>query len=98
VGREEILQAAMEAVTKRNLTYGEPEDSFSAIAELWLAWLKIRKTQDLGVVDVAIMMMLMKIGRLAGNGGNHIDTWIDIAGYAACAGELATTEKKENGK
>jgi hypothetical protein len=37
------------------------------------------------------MMMLMKIGRLAG-GRKHVDTYIDIAGYAACAGQLATTE------
>ena len=88
--RDEILKAAIEAVGDRAERYGEPEDSFSAIAELWLAWLKIRNNEDLGSRDIPIMMMLFKIGRLVGNGG-HVDTWIDIAGYAACAGELATS-------
>jgi hypothetical protein len=93
VKRDDILQAAREAVAKRNLEYGKPEDSFGAISELWLAWLKIRKNEDLKALDVAIMLMLMKVGRLAGN-GKHLDTWIDIAAYAACAGELATREPK----
>jgi hypothetical protein len=90
VKREEILKLAGEAVTKRNLTYGEPEQSFEKIAELWLAWLRIRKNEDLGAVDVAILLLLMKVGRLVESVG-HVDTFVDIAGYAACAGELATS-------
>ena len=37
--------------------------------------------------DVANMMILLKIARGA-NGKPKADTWIDIAGYAACGGEL----------
>jgi len=38
--------------------------------------------------DVAQMMVLMKIARLE-NSPTHMDSWIDVAGYAACGGELA---------
>lgn len=37
--------------------------------------------------DVANMMILLKIARGA-NGKPKEDNWIDIAGYAACGGEL----------
>ncbi len=36
--------------------------------------------------DVAVMMILMKIARI--KGGGSLDCWVDIAGYAACGGEL----------
>ena len=37
--------------------------------------------------DVAAMMILLKLARVAGGHGKS-DNWIDIAGYAACGGEL----------
>ena len=39
--------------------------------------------------DVAVAMMLVKIARLRHDYANA-DTWIDIAGYAACGGEIGT--------
>lgn len=37
--------------------------------------------------DVAAMMMLLKIARIAS--GQHKDNnWIDVAGYSACGAEL----------
>jgi hypothetical protein len=87
--RDEILKAAVKAVGERNLTYGEPKECFDRIAQLWLAWLRVRKNEDLGPVDVAILMLLMKVGRLVESVG-HVDTFVDIAGYAAIGGELAT--------
>ena len=42
---------------------------------------------DLTPHDVAAMMILLKIARVAGGHGKS-DNWIDIAGYAACGGEL----------
>jgi len=38
-----------------------------------------------------LMMALMKIARLRHNHG-HADSWIDLAGYAACGGEIGTRE------
>jgi len=36
--------------------------------------------------DVALMMALLKIARLKGN-PIHGDSWVDLAGYAACGAE-----------
>ena len=33
------------------------------------------------------MMILLKVARVAG-GSESIDNWVDIAGYAACGGEI----------
>ena len=34
------------------------------------------------------MMVLMKTARIKASQGRDKDSWIDIAGYAACGGEL----------
>jgi hypothetical protein len=95
IGRDEILQRARKAVGERGNRYGEPEDNFERIAELWRGWLRIRKGGELTGVDVSVMMILLKVGRLANDVG-HLDTWIDICGYSSCGGELAA-RVKENG-
>lgn len=85
--RKTILDAAEKCVCHdRQDTYGKPEDSFGAIADLWTAYLGTG--QEIDPVDVANMMVLLKIGRAKEN-PKHADNWIDIAGYAACAGEIA---------
>lgn len=43
-------------------------------------------------VDVAMMMSLLKIARIK-NGGGTGDSFVDLAGYAACGGELAEMAK-----
>jgi hypothetical protein len=35
------------------------------------------------------MLALLKVARIRSN-PKHADNWIDIAGYAACGGEIAT--------
>lgn len=45
----------------------------------------------LGPDDVAAMMMLLKIARIA-TGEPKEDNWIDAAGYAACGGEIQCRE------
>lgn len=85
--RKTILDAAEKCVCQdRQDTYGRPEDSFGAIAALWTAYLDIGR--DITPVDVAQMMILLKIGRAKEN-PKHTDNWVDMAGYAACAGEIA---------
>jgi len=84
--RAEILAAAAHAVTQdRNATHGEPEDSFGLIAAYWTAHLD----QYISRADVAVMMNLLKLARIK-TSPEHADHWIDIAGYAACGGEVAT--------
>lgn len=85
--RKTILDAAEKCVCQdRQDTHGRPEDSFGAIADLWTAYLGTG--QEIDPVDVANMMVLLKIARAKGN-PKHQDNWIDVAGYAACAGEIA---------
>lgn len=36
------------------------------------------------------MMILFKVARLIGSNYNSMDSWVDIIGYAACGGEIAS--------
>lgn len=82
--REEILDEAKKCVSGgRDQDYGTPEDNFQLIADLWSTYMKTKFT----AVDVAMMMSLMKIARIRAGGGSG-DSFVDLAGYAACAGEL----------
>lgn len=91
MNRTEILDTAKTIVNgARNDMYGSPEDSFGLIAELWTAYTGVHLTPN----HVACMMILLKIGRL-GTGHKSSDSWVDIAGYAACGGELSANGKDD---
>ena len=93
--RIEILDLANECVCgDRNLQYGEPEDNFNAIAKLWSAFLDI----PISAPQVATMMCLFKIARLKGSCYASKDSWVDLIGYAACGGEIATRGEEQGGK
>lgn len=84
--REEILrQAALIVTGPRQETYGDAGDNFAKIADLWAAYL----VRQISPVDVACMMALLKIARLAGANGDHLDSWVDACGYMAIGGELS---------
>ena len=88
MNRKEILETAAKYTTvDREQQYGSPEDNFRIIANLWNVYLG--DDGNLTPEDVAIMMALLKIGRIA-SGQIKEDNYIDLAGYAACAGEIAT--------
>lgn len=92
--RDEILETAAKIVTGgRNKQYGEPEDNFAVIAEYWSTYLSQHsggRVILLTPLDVAIMMALLKIGRITTAGEFAADSFVDCAGYAAIAGEIAT--------
>ena len=82
--RAEILAKASEIVNGQlQQDYGQPEDNFARIACLWEAYMGI----EFSSVDVAMMMALLKIARIA-SGHATEDSFIDLAGYAACGGEI----------
>ena len=84
--RPEILEAAQRCVCgDREQDYGSPENNFKRIANLWSAYLQHHITPK----DVAVMLALLKIARIA-SGHAKEDNWIDLAGYAACGGEIET--------
>lgn len=89
VDRASILEAARDCVTRdRNGTYGEPEDSFAAVAAMWDALDRARGNRPREACDVALYLQALKSVRASSNPG-HIDSWIDGCGYGACGGELA---------
>lgn len=82
--REKLLKEALKIVKgARQKNYGTPEDNFQRIANFWTDYTGIEITPG----DVAVMMILMKAARLM-NDPSHMDSWVDIAGYAACGGEI----------
>lgn len=90
--REAILKNAEKCVLQdRNNQYGEPEDVFEDIALLWDSYTKIttwlRDDYKENEFDVCMKQILLKIVRAIHNPA-HMDNYVDIAGYAACAGEL----------
>ena len=91
--RKEILLTAEKYVNgDREQQYGTPENNFKAIAELWTVYMGNNQGHWNIVFtahDVGIMMALLKIARIA-SGQDKADNYIDLAGYAACAGEIAT--------
>ena len=100
--REEVLQTAEKCVCgDREEDYGSPEDNFSTIAQLWEPYIK-RKCASLGAdvcinaEDVAALLALLKIGRIA-SGNPKADNWIDLAGYAACGGEIECRQSTKEG-
>jgi hypothetical protein len=84
--RDEILRRAAIIVTgARQNTYGDAKTNFRRIANLWSDYLHYSVTPT----DVACMMTLLKVARLAGAEGDHLDSWVDACGYMAIGGELS---------
>ena len=85
--RKRVLSEAERCVCgQREQDYGTPEDSFEMIGKLWTVYLDYATKID--AHDVAAMMALLKIARIA-KSPDHMDSWCDLAGYASCGGEIA---------
>lgn len=100
--RKEILDAALKCVNgDRDRQYGNPEDSFRCIAEFWDSYISTKNPEfrmrgmTIEPDDVAAMLALLKVARIAG-GQVKDDNWIDLAGYAACGGEVQHKETDED--
>lgn len=69
-----------ESITHDRLPdYGDPRMSFDRIALMWSAI----TDADISPQQVAHMMIALKLCRLQ-NSPNHIDSYVDIVGYARC--------------
>lgn len=91
--RSECLKAAESAVNgERDEKYGKPESNFGTIAILWTTYFdrvsKGRPYKIFESCDVAAMLALVKIARLSQT-PDHADSWVDLAGYAACGAEVS---------
>lgn len=89
--RKSILSDAEKCVCgTREQSYGSPENNFQVIAEFWRVYIMAKYGIDVPFApdDSGIMLSLLKIARIA-SGQSKDDNYIDLAGYAACAGEIA---------
>lgn len=85
--RDEILHKAEQVICNdRKDVYGEAENCFEDIANLWAMYLG--GDTVITSTDAAVMLILMKVARAKAN-PLHMDSWVDVCGYAAIAAELA---------
>lgn len=68
---------------ERNEQYGHPYHDFGVISAFWSAFLGV----DIDRKQVAALMVLLKMARLSHN-IDHVDSWVDTAGYVGCADRL----------
>lgn len=89
--REEVLNKAKSLVNgDRDVEYGGPEESFTGIATLWNAYFEASGLEIYILpYQVTLMLDLLKTARIIKSAGQHQDSWVDKAGYAACGSEVA---------
>ncbi len=94
MNKADLLKSALDAVTDRGQAYGDTKRNFKQIADFWS--LHLRNAHGMSVEltssDVSSMMVLLKIARLA-HTPDHLDSWVDVAGYAACGADVFHTDK-----
>jgi hypothetical protein len=97
--RELLLNDAAQIITgDRNVDYGDPNADFARTAGFWRLYLEGRASASgigypiLRPHDVAVMMMLLKVSRLAWSPGKR-DSWLDIAGYAGCGWDCVVNDE-----
>lgn len=91
MNRHELLQEVDKIINSdREKQYGTPENNFQLIAEYWSIFLQTPITAQ----DVGVLMALLKIARIQ-SGQVKADNFIDLAGYALCAGDIALKRKEE---
>ncbi|MDG4575414.1 MAG: DUF6378 domain-containing protein [Defluviicoccus sp.] len=78
-----LLQHAQGVIENRERSYGPAAESFAAIAARWSLVLGITVTP----AQVALCLIDLKLARLSRD-PKHLDSIVDIAGYAACLREV----------
>ncbi|MGE0424948.1 MAG: DUF6378 domain-containing protein [Reyranellaceae bacterium] len=81
---ETLLQEAAATIANRRETYGEPADNLAVIARRW----SITLGHPVTPAQVALCMIDVKLARLSRD-PEHLDSMIDVAGYAAVLREVS---------
>lgn len=79
----ELLEHAADLVNRRRREYGEPVDLFEAVAKRWSLIFGI----DVTASQVVIALLDLKLTRLSRD-PKHLDSILDVAGYAAVLQEV----------
>lgn len=80
-----LMRAAALVGGERDRQHGDKLENHENIARLWSAFLGI----EISAVQAALMLNLLKVARTK-TGDLNPDDFVDMAGYAACAGEIAS--------
>lgn len=96
ITRRSILEEAIRTTESRGVDYDTPARNFERIARRWRVHLLNRFGVDVPLdgESVSTMMVDVKLARLE-HSPRHIDSILDIAGYAACYGEIAGEESQK---
>lgn len=92
--REALLGQAEDAVMRgRNQAYGDPKDNLGLTAQLLTVLFghKLVNGEYFTAPDVALIMLQVKQARLV-HTADHWDSWVDVAGWAACGAECAQND------
>lgn len=81
-----LLAEAADTIRQREGAHGDKGETFRMIAAMWSAYLGVAVSP----VDVAQMMVLLKVARARSGDRTHRDHYVDQAGYAACTADLLT--------
>ena len=80
---EKMLRRAGKLVASRRAVYGDPASSMATVAARW----SLTLGQQITPAQVALCLIDLKLLRLAHN-PMHLDSILDVAGYAAVLREV----------
>lgn len=87
---ETFIRWVTDILKERQAVYGNPTASLTNIAQRWSITLGI----EISAAQVALAMIDLKLARLKQTPA-HLDSILDIAGYAACLSEIVTKGEDE---
>lgn len=94
MAEEDIELQARKIVRKgaREAAYGKPGKDFSRTAMMWNGYLREKLHTDISPEDVAAMMVMLKLSRLAETPHHH-DSKVDAIGYMICYDRLQNEDR-----
>ena len=90
-----LMQARDLVDGDRNKAHGDPTENMTRFAELLRAYFGNRSAGSIEAVDAAAVGVLHKLSR-TGFDPYHLDSWLDIMGYASIGYEIAAAENKKS--
>ena len=87
----EILDGVKEVLSEREKNYDNPKPNFDRIAAYWNIFLEGKLTTPLTALDVAMLMILMKVAREQFS--HKDDNLYDTIGYAVCGIRIANIDE-----
>ena len=87
----ESIKKIEEILKQREETHGHHEDVFEKIADYWGNYLG---GIEISTLDVAKMMVLLKISRAQFGSQWNTDDYLDMAGYALLGAEICINDEE----